>query len=109
MPRLPHGTVTFMFTDLDGSTRLLRQLREGYGKVLAEHRRLVRAAAAEHGGVEVDTQGDSFFLAFDSAKDAIHAAVSVQRALLAHPWPENAGVHARLALHTSEPQATDDG
>src|SRR5256885_8748622 len=89
IPRaLPTGTVTFLFTDIEGSTRLLRALGDRYEQVLAEHQRLLRAAFAAHHGHEVDTQGDSFFVAFRRAGDAIAAALAGQRALAANDWPE---------------------
>ena len=86
MRELPTGTVTFLFTDIEGSTRLLQELGDGYADALAEHRRLLRAAFERHGGVEVDTQGDAFFVVFASAEAALDAAVEAQRALAAgHP------------------------
>lgn len=81
MGGLPTGTVTFLFTDGDGSTDLLKKLRGRYHEVLAEHRRLLRAAFLEYGGTVVDTQGDGFFVAFPRVRDAIAAAVAAQRAL----------------------------
>jgi YVTN family beta-propeller protein len=104
MHELPTGTVTFLFTDIEGSTQLVKQLGSGYAEVLAEHQRILRAAFATHGGREVDTQGDSFFVAFRRAKDAVAAAVDAQRDLAAHPWPEGAAVKVRMGLHTGEPQ-----
>jgi YVTN family beta-propeller protein len=104
MSELPRGTVTFLFTDIEGSTRLLRQLGGRYAEVLSEHQRIVREAVAAHGGHEVDTQGDSFFIAFSRAKDAVAAAADVQRDLAAHPWPDGAQVRVRMGLHTGEPQ-----
>jgi predicted ATPase/class 3 adenylate cyclase len=103
---LPGGTVTLLFTDIEGSTRLLQRLGERYAGVLAEHQRLLRAAFAAHGGREVDTQGDAFFVAFPRAIDAVRAAVAAQRALAAHPWPEGAAVRVRMGLHTGEPTPT---
>src|SRR3712207_4934603 len=88
MPNIPGGTVTLLFTDIEGSTRLLRRLGERYAEVLAEHHRLLRAAFGAHGGHEVDTQGDSFFVSFPRAVDAVRAVVEAQRALVAHTWPE---------------------
>jgi len=79
MPQLPTGTVTFLFTDIEGSTRLLKKIGSQYADVLAEHQRIVREAVAAHGGHEVDTQGDSFFIAFSRGKDAVAAAVAAQR------------------------------
>jgi class 3 adenylate cyclase len=71
---LPTGTVTFLFTDIEGSTRLLQELGDGYGEVLADHRRVLREAWRQHDGVEVDTQGDAFFVAFSRATDAVAVA-----------------------------------
>jgi predicted ATPase len=102
MVTLPSGTVTFLFTDVEGSTRLLQDLRDRYADVLAEHRALLRETFARHGGVEVDTQGDAFFVAFASAHDAIAAALEAQVVV--------AGlVRIRIGLHTGEAQLTDYG
>jgi YVTN family beta-propeller protein len=101
---LPSGTVTFLFTDIEGSTALLKQIGSAYAEVLAEHQRILRAAFAAHGGHEVDTQGDSFFIAFRRAKDAVAAAVDAQRDLAAHTWPDGAQPLVRMGLHTGEPQ-----
>jgi class 3 adenylate cyclase len=90
MSDLPTGTVTFVFTDVEGSTRLLRQLRERYGELLAEHRRLIRDAFTAHDGHEIDTQEDSFFYAFPRAEDAVAGTVAAQQALEAHHWPRSA-------------------
>src|SRR5262249_6169113 len=87
MSGLPSGAVTFLFTDIEGSTRLVKALRERYPQVLAEHRRLVRAAVAAQGGHEVDTQGDAFFVAFAGAKQAVLCALEIQRALAGYEWP----------------------
>jgi YVTN family beta-propeller protein len=102
MPDLPSGAITFLFTDVEGSTRLVKQLRERYGDVLREHQRLLRAAFEAHGGHEVDTQGDSFFVAFSSAREALLAAVEGQRALSAHPWPDGVRIKVRIGLHTGQ-------
>src|SRR6516165_8695769 len=99
MASLPTGTVTFLFTDIEGSTKLLQRLGEHYAQTLWESQRLLRQAWAEHGGVEVDTQGDSFFVAFSSAVDAVVAAAAATRALAAHPWPEGTVVRVRMGLH----------
>jgi class 3 adenylate cyclase/DNA-binding CsgD family transcriptional regulator len=99
---LPSGTVTFLFTDIEGSTRLVKALRERYPGVLAEHRRLVRAAVADQAGHEVDTQGDAFFVAFATAKQAVLCALEVQRALAAHPWPAGTPVRVRIGIHTGQ-------
>ena len=109
MAELPSGTVTFLFTDVEGSTRLLKQLRDRYGEVLSEHRRILRAAFEEHGGQEIDTQGDSFFVAFRKARDAALAAAEAQRALAAHPWLEGVEFRVRMGLHTGEPSVGDEG
>ncbi|HEX6737279.1 MAG TPA: adenylate/guanylate cyclase domain-containing protein, partial [Vicinamibacteria bacterium] len=106
MPDLPSGTVTLLFTDIEGSTRLLQRLGERYAAVLAEHERLLRAAFQAHGGHEVDTQGDGFFVAFPRAASAIYAAVEAQRALAAHEWPDGQAVRVRMGLHTGEPAVT---
>jgi YVTN family beta-propeller protein len=107
MAELPKGTVTFLFTDIEGSTRLERQLRERYGEVLAEHQRLLRAAFAAHEGHEIDTQGDSFFYVFPRAKAAVDAAVDAQRALAAHAWPEGGQVRVRMGISTGEASLED--
>jgi predicted ATPase len=103
MRELPTGTVTLLFTDIEGSTRLLEELGERYSDVLAEHRRLLREAFQAHGGIEVDTQGDAFFYAFAGAKDALAASAEAQQALLDGP------VRVRIGLHTGEPIATEEG
>ena len=108
-PGLPSGTVTLLFTDIEGSTRLLKQLRDGYGDLLAEHRLLLRSAFDEYGGREVDTQGDAFFVAFSRARDAVNAAVAGQRALASYPWPEGAEFRVRMGLHTGEPLVGGEG
>ncbi|MGI8554379.1 MAG: ATP-binding protein, partial [Dehalococcoidia bacterium] len=104
MPELPTGTVTLLFTDIEGSTRLLAQLGDGYDGLLAEHHHLLREAFAAYGGAEVDTQGDAFFVAFSRASDALAGAVAAQRALAAHPWPAGVGVRVRMGLHTGQPR-----
>jgi len=100
MTELPSGAVTFLFSDIEGSTRLVKALRERYVQVLAEHRRLVRAAIAGQAGHEIDTQGDAFFVAFASAKQAVLCALEVQRALAGHEWPRGASVLVRMGIHT---------
>lgn len=96
MTDLPIGTVTFLFTDIEGSTTLLRELRDRYADVLTEYRRLLRAAFQARGGREVNTQGDAFFIAFRSARDAVAAAIDAQRALANRSWPEGAAVCTRM-------------
>ena len=107
MRNLPTGTVTFLFTDIEGSTRLLHALGDGYAGVLTDHRRLLRDAFARHDGVEVDTQGDSFFVAFADARCAVAAAVDAQTALARHAWPRGTEVRVRMGVHTGEPLASD--
>jgi serine/threonine-protein kinase len=103
MSELPTGTVTFLFTDIEGSTKLLRELGENYVAVLEEHHRILRKAVAEQGGREIDSQGDSFFFAFERANAALGAAVLAQRALAEQAWPEEGDVRVRMGLHTGEP------
>jgi predicted ATPase/class 3 adenylate cyclase len=102
MHDLPTGTVTFLFTDIEGSTKLLHELGDAYADALAEHRRALREGFGRHGGVEVDTQGDAFFYAFARATDAVAAAQAGQQAL-------QGPIHVRMGLHTGEPLATDEG
>ena len=104
MAELPTGTVTFLFTDIEGSTRLLKRLGAGYDAVLADHQRILRECFDAHGGREVDTQGDSFFVAFARAGDAVASAVASQRALQAHPWPDGVELLVRIGIHTGEPR-----
>jgi class 3 adenylate cyclase len=108
MVSLPSGTVTFVFTDIEDSTTLLKRLGDGYRDVLADHRRLIREAFGQN-GAEIDTQGDAFFFAFPRARDAVTAAVDVQRAHAAHEWPPEAAVRVRIGLHTGEPSLSDEG
>jgi class 3 adenylate cyclase len=109
MAALPSGTVTFVFTDIEGSTALLKQLGDEYEWLLSEHRRLMRERFSEHGGVEIDTQGDAFFFAFARARDAVAAAVEAQRVHAAHEWPEGCEVRVRMGLHTGEPAVGSEG
>ncbi len=105
----PAGTVTFLFTDIEGSTKLLQELGDVYGTVVADHRRILREAFGSAGGREVDTQGDAFFYSFARARDALAAAVAGQRALAAHEWPGGSRVRVRMGLHTGEPAVGDEG
>jgi predicted ATPase/class 3 adenylate cyclase len=107
MTEFPSGTVTLLFTDIEGSTRLLEQFGPGYDEILAAHHRLLRGAFAANDGYEVKTQGDAFFVAFRRARDAIAAAVEGQRALAAHSWPDNGEVRVRMGIHTGEPASID--
>src|SRR6188474_1132175 len=101
---LPRGTVTFLFTDVEGSTRLLHELgAEAYAEALAEHRRLLRESFARHGGVEVDTQGDAFFCAFADAREAVTAAEEGREAL------RPGAIHVRVGIHTGEPHVGPEG
>ena len=106
---LPGGTVTFLFTDIEGSTRLLQELGDAYAQVVADHRRLLREVFQRAEGREVDTQGDAFFYSFPRARDAVRAAVDGQRALGAHEWPQGAEVRVRMGLHTGEPTVGEEG
>jgi class 3 adenylate cyclase len=109
MVELLTGTVTFLFTDIEGSTLLVRELGDRYGEALAQHRRLIREAVEGAGGREIDTQGDSFFVAFASAKDALHSAVDAQRLLMQADWPGGAQLRVRMGIHTGEPAVGDEG
>ena len=97
---LPIGTVTFVFTDIEGSTRLLQALGARYGELLDEHRRMIRAAAAAHGGVDFGSEGDALFLVFQSAAAAVATAVEAQQALAAYPWPADGTIRVRMGVHT---------
>jgi class 3 adenylate cyclase len=109
MSSYPAGTVTFLFTDIEGSTKLLQELGDEYGAVVADHRRILREAFGAAGGREVDTQGDAFFYSFPRAREAVAAAVAGQRALVAHEWPGGVDVRVRMGLHTGEPAVGDEG
>ena len=101
---LPGGTITFLFTDIEGSTRLLKRLGgDYYTFLLAEHHDLFRALFVEHAGREVDTQGDAFFVVFRRAKDAVATALAAQRAVAAHSWPQHVDLRVRMGMHTGEP------
>jgi predicted ATPase/class 3 adenylate cyclase len=106
--RFPTGTVTFLFTDIEGSTLLLHHLGEGYAQVLGEHQRLLRQAWAEYGGIEVDTAGDGFFVAFARATDALSAATAAQQALAHAAWPDGVSLRVRIGLHTGEPMLASE-
>ncbi len=103
----PSGTVTFLFTDIEGSTRLLQALGDQYSDVLMEQRRLLRSAFGQWSGREISTEGDSFFVAFDRARDAVAGAVAAQRSLAECPWPSGQTVRVRMGLHTGEPTFSD--
>jgi predicted ATPase/class 3 adenylate cyclase/Tfp pilus assembly protein PilF len=107
MADAPSGTVTLLFTDIEGSTKLLQRSGELYAELLADHRSMLRAAFDSHDGYEVDTEGDAFFIAFRSAQDAAAAAAEAQRALAEHSWPDGNEVRVRMGLHTGEPRLVD--
>ena len=109
MSDLPTGTVTLLFSDIEGSTRLLQQLGERYADVLAECRHLLRQLFVQYHGREVDTQGDAFFIAFARATDAVSAAAAIHRTLFEHRWPEGTSVRVRIGLHTGEPTRVAEG
>ena len=108
MAELPRGTVTFLFSDVEGSTRLAGQLGDEWPEVLEQHRRLLRAAFATHDGHEVKTEGDGFFVAFGRARDGVLAAADAQRAIEAHPWPEGARIRVRIGIHTGDGTVVDN-
>lgn len=108
-PVLPGGTVTFVFTDIEGSTRLLKRLRERYATLLEEQRLILNGAFAQWNGHVVDTRGEEFFVAFPRATDAVAAAVQAQRGLADHVWPAGMQVHVRMGLHTGEPWVAEEG
>jgi class 3 adenylate cyclase len=101
-PDLPSATVTFLFTDIEGSTRLLRELGESYSLVQDDHARLVREAIAAGDGTEIRTEGDSFFAVFPTATGAVRATASAQRALATHTWSHGGPVRVRMGMHTGE-------
>ena len=109
MSEMPSGAVTLLFTDIEGSTRLLQQLGDLYPEILAHHRRLLRGAFAEWGGHEVDTQGDAFLFVFARAGQAVAAAVAAQRAIVGHSWPARVVIRVRMGLHTGEPLRIAEG
>jgi class 3 adenylate cyclase len=107
---LPTGTVTFLFSDIEDSTELVRRVgNEAFATIRTDHRRMLRSAFTAHGGIEIDTAGDGFFVAFDSARAAVEAAIEGQRALAQFAWPEGSEVRVRMGLHTAEPHLGDDG
>ena len=107
--RLPNGHVTFLLTDLEGSTELLTRLEDGYAKLTATVRRLMRVETRRAAGSEVDARADEFFAVFPRATAALAAAVSMQRAIRAEPWPDGVEVRARMGLHSGRPTLTDTG
>ena len=103
------GTVTLVFTDIEGSTHLLERLGDGYATLIADHHRIVDGATARHGGTRVDAAGDGLFIAFPTARGALSAVVEAQRELAAHPWPGGATVRVRMGIHTGEPLSAGTG
>jgi DNA-binding NarL/FixJ family response regulator/class 3 adenylate cyclase len=108
MSQLPTGTVTFLFTDVEDSTGLVRDLGDAYGALISDHRAVVRGAAGERGGYEIDCRGDEFFLAFARPDDAVETAVAIQRQHQSREWPGNRPVRVRIGIHTGEPAVEDD-
>jgi class 3 adenylate cyclase len=107
--RLPRGTVTFLLTDIEGSTKLLQRLGDEYAGLLRDVRSLIRGGVREAGGFEVDARADEFFAVFRKPASALAAALAIQRALVARAWPGNAEVLVRMGLHTGRPSLTDAG
>src|SRR5436190_14398652 len=109
MTGLPTGTVTFLFTDIEGSTRLLEGLGDRYGDALEAHRGMLVRAFASHGGQVVDMEGDASFAVFTSAQAAVEAAVDAQRALAEYVWPDGFPLRVRMGLHCGEAGVRDKG
>src|ERR671923_2368962 len=107
MPELPHGTVTLVFTDVEGSTQLVQQLGDRYAQVLDDHRRLLRDAVAQSDGHVVDHRGDEFFVVFDDATNAADAVCAAQLAFAKHEWPRGVELRVRMGIHTGEPNFRD--
>jgi class 3 adenylate cyclase len=109
MAELPTGTVTFLFTDVEGSTGLVGKLGDAYGSAMAEHRRILREAIAGSNGHEVDSRGDEFFAAFQRTRDAVTAALATQRQFAVQDWPGDTPVRVRVGIHTGEPILGESG
>ncbi len=109
MAELPTGTITFMFTDVEGSTGLVGKLGDAYGDVMSQHRTLLRNAVTGSNGHEIDSRGDEFFAVFQRTRDAVAAAVAAQRDLAAHEWPPGCPVRVRIGVHTGEPLLGESG
>jgi class 3 adenylate cyclase/streptogramin lyase len=105
---LLHGTVTLLFTDIEGSTQLQHRLGEGYQRLIADHRLLLEEVFAEHGGVVVDRQTESFFVVFARARHAVQGAADAQRALAEHDWPDGVQVKVRMGIHSGDPEVAGD-
>lgn len=107
---LPGGTVTLMFTDIEGSTVLARAVgARMFAELVAQHQEIIRAAVGQHHGNEIDTAGDGFFVVFATARDAVAAAVEIQRSLRGHDWSAGREVRVRIGIHTGEPNRTASG
>jgi class 3 adenylate cyclase len=109
MPELPTGTVTLLFSDMEGSTALVKRLGSDWPPLVARHRELLRIAVEAEGGIVVDCQGDAMFAAFGSARAAVRAAVRAQEHMAREDWPQAARVRLRMGLHTGEPDRAEDG
>jgi class 3 adenylate cyclase len=107
--KLPTGSVTFLMTDIEGSTALLLQLGDRYARALTDTRRIARAAVRRAGGWEVDARADEFFAVFNHAHQAIGASLGIQRSLRDHQWPDGAQVRLRMGIHSGRPTLTDGG
>src|SRR5262245_43101185 len=107
MVDVPSGTETILFTDIEGSTQLLQRVGDRYAALLAEHSTMLRAAFRTHAGYEIRTEGDSFFVVFQRAEDAVRAAIAAQRLLVSHTWPVGCEIRVRIGLHTGEPRFLD--
>src|SRR5919198_4579563 len=103
MPDLPHGTVTLVFTDVEGSTQLLQRLGDRYAHVLDDHRRLFREAVEGANGIVIDQRGDEFFVVFTEARNAAEALVAAQKAFAGHDWAGGVDLRVRMGMHTGEP------
>jgi DNA-binding NarL/FixJ family response regulator/class 3 adenylate cyclase len=106
---LPHGTVTLLFTDVEGSTRLVHEFGDSFERILDDHRRLFRDVVGAAGGREVDCRGDEFFVVFTDANGAVEAALAAQRAFLAHEWPDGVDLRVRMGMHTGQPSVRPEG
>lgn len=109
MRRWPRGTVTLLFADIEGSTRLLQKLGDGYAKVLRDVRGIIRASVRDAGGHEIDARADEFFAAFHDAASALEAAVALQRGLQDNRWPRGEDVCVRIGIHTGRPSLAESG
>src|SRR5690349_2221635 len=108
MPDLPHGTVTLVFTDVEGSTQLLQRLGDNYAHVLDDHRRLFREAVESGEGIIIDQRGDEFLVVFSEAQLAAAALVAAQRAFAGHEWPGGVDLRGRMGMHTGGPNIRDE-